>query len=298
MSEEQQLQILKNIDQLQSIEKALYADLQAPVPPTNADSIITRINQLSDIRLSLFKSLNYTYQTSQQNVNNSRTELVELLAVVNIVEEELNNAKTQLNQLYDIKHSKMRMVEINTYYGKQYMAQVRLLKLVIFVAVILLILAILWKKGFLSDAIAKICIGLVFGLGGFLIIRRLLDISTRDNMNYDAYNWNFDPATQTPTVYEYDKTALMGLQADLDQSFNGLDCIGNACCSAGMKYDKAARKCIAAANVETFVTGQLTKHCFNGVPQKGGAGVGVGTGDGGSQAMPYGEADTINFASV
>ena len=291
-SEEQQLQILKNIEQLQSIEKALYADLDAPVPPTNVDSIITRINQLSDIRMSLFKSLNYTYQALQKNVNNSRTELVELLAVVNVVEEELNNAKAQLNQLYEIKYGKMRMVEINTYYGKQYMAQGRLLKLIIFVAVLLLILAIVWKKGLLTDDIAKVLIGLVFGLGGFFIIRRLLDISMRDNMNFDAYNWNFDPATQTPTVYEYDKAKLMGLKADLDQTFNGLDCIGNACCSAGMKYDKAARKCIKTANVETFVTGQLTKHCFNGTKQKG------GEGDGGSQAMPYGGVDTINFASV
>jgi hypothetical protein len=289
MSEEQQLKILKNIEQLQTIEKTLYADLDAPIPPTNADSIITRINQLSDIRMSLFKSLNYTYQALQKNVNNSRTELVELLAVVNVMEEELNNAKAQLNQLYDIKHGKMRMVEINTYYGKQYMAQGRLLKLIIFVAVLLLILAILWKKGLLSDDIAKILIGLVFGVGMFFIVRRLLDITTRDNMNYDAYNWNFDPATQTPTVYEYDKAKLMGLQVDLDQTFNGLDCIGDACCSAGMKYDKAVRKCIKTANVETFVTGQLTKHCFNGKKQKG---------DGGSQAMPYGGVDTINFASV
>ena len=118
-SDDQQIQILKNIEQLQSVEKALYKELEAPTPPANPDSIITRINQLADIRISLFKSLNYTYQALQKNVNNSRTELVQLLTVVQVVEEELNNAKKQLNELYEIKHSKMRMVEINTYYGKQ-----------------------------------------------------------------------------------------------------------------------------------------------------------------------------------
>jgi len=289
-SDEQEIQILKNIEQLQSIEKELYKELAAPVPPTNADSIIARINQLADIRISLFKSLNYTYQALQKNVNNSRSELVELLTVVNIVEEELNNAKKQLNQLYEIKHNKMRMVEINTYYGKQYKAQTRLLKLIILVGVILLVLAILWKKGFLSDSIAKILLAIVIGFGGFLILRRLLDISTRDNMDFDAYNWNFDPETQKPTVYEYDKAKLLGLKGDLDQSFNGLDCIGDACCTAGMKYDTAQRKCIKAASLETFVTGQLTNHCFKGMKQKGD--------DGGSHAMPYGGVDTINFASV
>jgi uncharacterized membrane protein (DUF485 family) len=289
-SDDQQIQILKNIEQLQSVEKALYKELEAPTPPANPDSIITRINQLADIRISLFKSLNYTYQALQKNVNNSRTELVQLLTVVQVVEEELNNAKKQLNELYEIKHSKMRMVEINTYYGKQYQAQSRLLKLILLVGVLLLILAILWKKGFLPDAIATILLAVVIGFGGFLILWRLLDIATRDNMNFDAYNWNFDPATQKPTVYEYDKSKLLGLSGDADQSFNGLDCIGDACCTAGMKYDTAARKCIKSAALETFVTGQLTKHCFKGLKQKGG--------DGGSPAMPYGGVDTINFATV
>ena len=71
-SDDQQIQILKNIEQLQSIEKELYKELGAPTPPANADSIITRINQLADIRISLFKSLNYTYQSLQKNVNKSR----------------------------------------------------------------------------------------------------------------------------------------------------------------------------------------------------------------------------------
>jgi hypothetical protein len=109
-------------------------------------------------------------------------------------------------------------------------------------------------------------------------------------MNFDAYNWNFNPETQKPTVYEYDKSKLLGLTADLDQGFNGLDCIGDACCTAGMKYDTAMRKCIKSASLETFVTGQLTNHCFKNVKQN--------HGDGGSQAMPYGDLDTINFASV
>ena len=161
-SEDQQIHILNNIEQLQSVEKSLYKELETPNSPDNSESIINRINQISDVRMSLFKSLNNTYKTLQKNVNNSRSELVELLTVVNIVEDELNNAKLQLNQLYDLKHNKMRMVEINTYYGKQYLAQGRLLKLIISVSILLLILAILWKKGFLTDNIAKVLRSVVF----------------------------------------------------------------------------------------------------------------------------------------
>ena len=268
-SEAQQIQILKNIEKLQNMEKDLYKELENNSAAGNASSIINRINQLSQIRISLFSSLNYNYMSVQKNVNTARTELVELLTVVGIVEEELNNAKKQLNQLYEIKHEKMRMVEINTYYGKQYRAQGSFLKLVIIVSVLLLILAILRKKGLIMDSLFTVLLGFIVVLGGFFIIRRLLDISTRDNMNYDAYDWKFNPDNQIPTVYEYDKAKLKGLVEDIDGSmsnFNGLDCIGNACCSEGMKYDAAAKKCIKGVAPETFVSGQLTKHCFNNKP--------------------------------
>ena len=96
----------------------------------------------------------------------------------------------------------MRMVQINTYYGKQYKAQASLMKLCIFVGVILLILAIL-RKSILPESIANILLGIVFALGGFFIIRKWIDISRRDNMNFDAYNWQFNPDTQIPTVYDY-----------------------------------------------------------------------------------------------
>jgi hypothetical protein len=293
-SDDQQIQILKNIEQLQNVEKDLYKELETSPPPANMDTIINRINQLSDVRISLFKSLNYTYQSLQKNVNNARTELVELLTLVSVVEDELNNAKIQLNQLYDIKHSKMRMVEINTYYGKQYSAQARFLKLVIVVCVILLILAILRKKGLIPDDIAKVLLGIVLVIGGFLILRRLLDISTRDNMNFDAYNWQFNPDEQRPTVYEYDKAQLLALEDEISlPSFDGLDCIGDACCTKGMKYDMALRKCIESANVETFVSGQLTKHCFNGAKQKGRS-----NGGGMNKPTPYVGEETMNFATV
>ena len=241
--------------------------------------------------MSLYNSLNYTYKSLQKNVNNTRKELVDLLTVVSIVEEDLNNAKAQLNQLYDMKNNKMRMVQINTYYGKQYKAQAGLMKLCIFVGVLLLIVAIL-RKSILPESIANVLLGIVLALGGFFIIRKWLDISRRDNMNFDAYNWQFNPDTQIPTVYDYNIDKLNGLVSDVKgiDTSGGLDCIGNACCTAGMMYDSAQRKCIKTAAPETFVSGQLTKHCFNGKPtmQKNMNG----------NVVPYGDGETINFATV
>ena len=294
-SEEEEIQILKNIERLQKMEKDLYQELEnvptangptANGPTANVDSIVNKINQLSEVRMSLYKSLNYTYQAMQKEVNTSRTELVELLTLVNTVEDELNNAKIQLNQMYEIKHNKMRMVEINTYYGKRYQAQASLMKLVIFVSVILLVLIILNKKGLIPESFAKILLGIVFAVGGFFIIWRVIDISRRDNMNFDAYNWYFNPDAKPKTAYNYTLPT-----AEINMSLPALDCIGNACCTDGMIYDAKIRKCIKAVAPETFVSGQLTKHCFKNKPKTSKLG-------NNSSPMPYGSDETINFASV
>lgn len=253
----------------------------ASMPAKNVDSIVNRINQLSEVRMSLYKSLNYTYQSQQKMVNTSRSELVELLTVVSIVEDELNNAKIQLNQLYEIKHNKMRMVEINTYYGKRYRAQSSVMKLIIFVCVVVLVLAILRKKSLLPESLANILLGIVIAVGGFFIIWRILDISWRDNMNFDAYNWHFNPDAKDKVPYEYKMP---------DINLPKIDCIGNACCTDGMIYDAKIRKCIKDVAPETFVSGQLTKHCFNNKPE--------GKKNQMSSPIPYGSDETINFASV
>ena len=244
------------------------------------DNVVNRINQISEIRMSLYKSLNYTYQSMQKNVNTSRSELVELLTVVSIVEDELNNAKIQLNQLYEIKHNKMRMVEINTYYGKRYKAQSGVMKLIIFICIILLVLAILRKKGLIPESIANILLGVVIALGGFFIIWRIFDISRRDNMNFDAYKWNFNPDAKLP-LGEYKAPEI---------NLPKIDCIGNACCTDGMIYDAKIRKCIKGVAPETFVSGQLTKHCFTNKPE--------GKKNPMTSPIPYGSNETINFASV
>ena len=291
-----QIQILNNIARLQKMEKDLYKELEAAsaagtsaAAPANTTRIINSINQLSQIRISLFKSLNNSYLDLQKNLTSTRTDVTELLKVVSIAEESLNTSKENLNHLSETKNNKMRMVQINTYFGKKYKAQAGLMKLIIVVSIILLLLAFLRKNGVLPESIANILMGIVFLVGGFFILRRVLDISSRDNMNFDAYTWNFDPDDTQINNYSHKKKKAK----DSDRGsgwFSGMDCIGPACCTAGMKYDEASRTCIKNVAPETFVSGQLTKHCFNNKPSRNTSPD--------FAPVPYGSEDSVNFASV
>ena len=291
---EKDMQTLEYIKQLQNQEKDLYKQLET-MSASNKDisqqeALVKKINELSQIRIGLFKTLSSHYGSLQQSVANSRVSLVDQMTAVGVIEKELNNAKEQLNQLDNVKNNKMRMVEINTYYGKRYKAHIALIKQVLVIFVLLLILGILMRIGLISAFIPNsVFYGLgtlVILIGGYGVIKNIIDLATRDNMNYDEYNWFFNPNNAKPTVYEYDVAQLKGVSPYIQGAEDELTtmaksmnfgCIGQNCCSSGMTFDDVSKKCVIAPNAygnvnasltnnkdkkESFTSGQLNKSCF------------------------------------
>jgi len=145
-AETRQGALLNNISQLQQTETDLYTQLENASAVNDTDkqeSIVNEINEMSTIRMSMFKELDAMYKSLQGRVSQSRIDLVDQLTVTGVMEKELNNAKVTLNALRKDKDNKMRMVEINTYYASKYKAQSNLMKLVVLLCIPLLVIAIL-----------------------------------------------------------------------------------------------------------------------------------------------------------
>lgn len=259
-AEDRQAAILKNINQLQAQEKELYGKLEVSAALggafTDQDAIVKKINELSAMRMTMFQELDSMYKSMQGRVAQSRIDLVDQMTVTGVMEQELNNAKKNMNLLSATKANKMRMVEINTYYASKYRAQGDFMKLIIMVCAPLLLLAICAKKGWIPKNIANGVMAVIIVVGGYFIIRRAINIGSRNNMNFDEFDWSWDPDANNPTVYEYDKQQLEGASEDLEDDVNsfakdmGLGCVGEACCASGTKYDDKKQQCI-----EGFQTG-------------------------------------------
>lgn len=276
-------QLLQNISQLQGLEKDLYKQLQINASqqdtstPAKQMEIIKKINELSNIRISLLKTLNQTANSIQNNVATSRVDLVNQLTLLGVVEQQLNNVKEKINQSDNIKNDKLRMVEINTYYGKRYKAYSELMKLLIYISLFLLFLAILNKKELLPENISNALMIVVLVIGGYFFIRKLMDIIRRDNMDFDQYDWLTTTSSMNqPSVLEYDINQFdkleSGAEAEVDDESTsmeedvvnmssrlGLGCVGAACCSDKMKYDTTTKKCVDNNdnNNESFLTMSL-----------------------------------------
>lgn len=238
--QERNTQVLNDISQLQTSEQALYDSLDDPnLDISEKQTIIRRINEISQMRLNMFANVNNMYSFYQQNISASRDISGEQLAAIEIIEKELNETKRRMNLLKDQQTNKLRMVEINTYYGKRYNAHTKIMKIIVVGCIPIILLSVLASKGYILPNIYAFLIGLIIVTIGFLLVYQLIDISNRDNMNWDEYSWKFNKTTApAPSMVD------PHIQVNVPWSMPAILCVGSSCCSAGSTYDSVSNTCM------------------------------------------------------
>ena len=235
--QERNQQVLDNISQLQIQEKQMYDSLDdVTLSSEQKQQIINKINEISQMRMNMYATMKDMYSYYQKNVSASSTTLGQEVVAIDVLENELNEAKKRLNLLQDQKYNKLRLVEINTYYGKRYNAHTRIMKIIVIMCIPLIILAFLANRGLLPSNLYIFLSGLVIIIGLVLLGLQIIDMSNRDNMNWDEYNWYFDRSNAPSDTTE-------GTATD-PWATNSLTCIGSACCYEGSTYDEDKNICV------------------------------------------------------
>jgi len=248
-------QTISNISDLQTVEMKLYESLDNKKLTQEARSrIIDKINEIAQTRMNLYQGISNMASSYQQNLATSNNTLQEQMLAIDIVENELNVAKRRLNLLEDEKYNKLRLVEINTYYGKQYNAYKDVAKNIVYLCILVLIIVILGKKGILPPNIYVTLNGLVIVVGVVIIGKQIIKLSNKDNMNFDEYDWYFNKS-QAPV----DTTG--GLTGTGSSSSNpwatpSLACVGATCCNQadGFIYDSTQNMCVLNTSTPTSTT--------------------------------------------
>ena len=266
--QENTTQILNDIQSLQSIEKQLFNSLEENTGLTTDQQkkLIEKINNISKMRVNLYETLNGVNSFFQNTLANSKGTLTEQTAAIDIVEKELNTSKKRLKILEEEKNNKIRLVEINDYYGQKYAEHSDLMKIIVIMLVPILILAILFNKGLLPSKIYYILIAIIALIGGIFIWKTVFSIVLRDPMNYQEYNWYFDPST-APTSTSTSSTDPWASNTNFGS------CVGDACCSDGLVYDSSLNQCVVSTgettttdtttSTESFVNNVFTKSANN-----------------------------------
>ena len=213
------------------------------------------------MRINLYQTLGNLSSLYENAVANSQGSLSEQTQIINIVENQLNQAKQKLAFLETEQNNKIRLIEINDYYGEKYSEHGKLMKYIIFMMIPIIIISFLYNKGLLPKIIYFILLGIIAVIGSFFIVYTLLSIWNRDNMNYQEYSWSFNPSDAPTTVVSSNSNK----DPWLSNISNGT-CIGDNCCSNGMTFDTTTNQCetscsssSTSSSTETFVNNIFTK---------------------------------------
>lgn len=251
-------QILNDIQSLQQMEQQLFNSLETNpnMTPEQQQKIVDKMNDLSNMRINLYQTLSGVNNYFENAVNTSVGSLKQQAVAIGIVESELNKAKKRLEILEEEKNNKIRLVEINNYYGDKYAEHSQLMKIIIFTLIPIIILGFLNNRGILPNIIYNILLIIIAFIGAYFFWTRFTSIITRDNMNYQEYNWHFDH-----------NAAPTGSSSISDPWLNNSNfgtCVGNACCADGLTYDTSLNQCVpgtstTTTSTESFINNALTK---------------------------------------
>ena len=266
-------QVLNDIKSLQNIEKDLFSSLETNPNLTTQqqEQIINKINSISQMRINLYQTLGEINGIYQNALINSQGSLKEQTVTIGIIEKQLNETKKKLEALELEKNNKIRLIEINDYYGQKYDEHSTLMKYIIFMLIPIIIISFLFNKGLLPRSVFYVLLVIITIIGSMFIVYRLLSIWSRDNMNYQEYLWSFN-AKNAPSIIKSDASDPW---LSINTQFNGT-CIGSNCCSPGMTYDSDLNQCLApnpskcgqvsqipklsqASKKETFINNILTQ---------------------------------------
>ena len=261
-------QILADIESLQALEKPLLESLETNPNLTSQEqqTIIEKLNQISNMRINLYETSGNVNTFFQNALTSSVGTLQEQVVAIGIVENELNQSKKRLELLESERNNKIRLVEINNYYGDKYGEHSQIMKIVIFTLIPIIILVVLNNKGILPSPVYSGLLIIISAIGGYFFWIRLASIISRDNMNYQAYNWYFDPNSAPSSTTSTTSTTSSSSSSSSSDPWTSptTTCVGQACCSSGQTWDSSLNQCTGSstATTESFIN-NMTPTDFN-----------------------------------
>jgi hypothetical protein len=246
--QDQSAEIVADIQNLQNIETDLFNTLETGVTNKTLASgqqtnLINQINKVSMMRESLYKSLDSMQQYYRGTVSSVGNVIGHQLNALQVVEYQLNESKKRLKIIEEEKNNKLRLVEINTYYGEKYADHTGIMKTVVFFCIPIIILAVLANANILPHSIYVFLFIIIVVVAVVVIWGKILQAMSHDNMNYNEYVWGKEPP-ETPLVDT-------SINAWVDPwKGQGLTCMAQECCDTNYTYvPSPINKCIANASL-------------------------------------------------
>jgi hypothetical protein len=216
------------------------------------NSIRTRLNamapsdpgraELLQAQSALVTVLAYTYGTVKEagKVFNSDSLYKAQQTAIDFIAKEKARAASNATTLKEDNSNKRRMAQVNTYYTRNYEANIDVMKNIIFLSVALILLAVLRNKDLLPSSISTLGVIFVLTLGGIVIGQQVFDIIRRNDHDFDKYDWNFNEKEYNDKNFIPHNSDTLNLS---DIGMGMAPCYGPGCCDVGTVWNPTEKKC-------------------------------------------------------
>ena len=183
--------------------------------------ILEEVATIDNMKQGIFNSLTTSYQLTQSQMDAVRPVLANSGIANQLMDDALKVKIHQLDEQRELQNNSERMVGINNYYTQRYEAHSSVMKKIVLFCGIIILIIFLMKIGFISDSISSILIIATLSVGIIIVGMQVWDISRRNNIDFDKYNYSFNPDNVPPrTSNRIDKKT--------DETY-GKQWIGNLC---------------------------------------------------------------------
>lgn len=238
-----QNQLFSSIRQLQMDQQENMNEFTSAQTPNERTRILNKMKKNEALRSSLLSSAGTVNLVQTKDTLTDETANQDLNNVLQYAEEQLKIQREQSEALQESLDGKKRMIELNTYYGKRFMAQAGVMKIFIYMCIPVLILAILANTGLFPSYIAGFIIVAIVVVGVVYIYAAVHDINRRDKRNFDEYTWEFDPSRVGNIVnpnYSATGSGTSGTR-------NVVGCFNGNCCGPSTIWDATSGTCVQNA---------------------------------------------------
>lgn len=227
---ESQTQLLKSVQQLQDEQRDTISAFATASDPNDKKKMMDKMKTNEALQTQLLSSLGRVSLVQTQEVDNRHNAKMELSTLVELAEQELQDVRARVNAVEDSHSAKKRMIALNSYYGKRFMAQAGVMKIFIYMCIPVLVMAVLAKMGLMPNYIAGFIIIAVIIAGIIYMYNAVHDINRRDKVNFDEYTWEFDPSRVGDVINPTNNARHHGRRRRDQADSGGASCVGSACC--------------------------------------------------------------------
>jgi len=190
--EEITLANISDIHSIQELEKTIYDKLNKEnLDNDQKKTLMNELLQMNTIKTNLYKTLNTLYDTYKNQVGTTTQAVTDQLNTITLVESELTELSNKMISLNQDNYSKLRLIEINRYYGEKYDDHAGFMKYLIIFIIFYLVLYLLKKNFLIKENVYSILLFILVFIGIIVLGRYFYRMIFRSNMEYNQYQFPF-----------------------------------------------------------------------------------------------------------